>query len=139
MPSEPRGPSGSGSPAGTPSLGEALERIADLEARLARLESVLTLNDDGSVQLAASGQLRLVATNNVLIEAGPHFFELSIVGAEIRSEALLKLEGALMRVQASQVDVAAAIAQHSGVVRCETLVTNTVVASTYTPGAGNLM
>jgi hypothetical protein len=26
----------------------------------------------------------------------------------------------------------------SGVVQCDTLITNTVIASTYTPGAGNL-
>ena len=37
-----------------------------------------------------------------------------------------------VKVQASQVDVSA------GMVKCEILQTNTVIATTYTPGAGNV-
>jgi hypothetical protein len=31
------------------------------------------------------------------------------------------------------------MAKFAGVVQCDTLITNSVVASSYTPGAGNLM
>ena len=41
-------------------------------------------------------------------------------------------------VTAPMVDVKAAMAKFSGVVKCETLVATTVVGSTYTPGAGNV-
>ena len=142
MPSEssPSGSSSRGSAGGSPAtLEAALERIAALEERLTQLAAVLTVNADGSVEIAAEGQLRLVASNSLLLEAGAHSFEMNIVGAELKSAAMLKLEGAAVRMSGAQVNVTAAMTQCSGVVRCDTLVTNTVVASTYTPGAGNLM
>lgn len=138
MPSESdRGRSPRG--AAAPTLEQALERIATLEERLARLESVLAVNSDGSVQISAPGQLRIVATNNILLEAGANFVELSIVGAEVAAAGLLKFTGTETRMLSAMVNVSAAMAQFSGVLRSDTLVTNTVVASTYTPGAGNLM
>lgn len=122
-----------------PTLEAANERIAALEERIARLEKALAVNADGSVEISAEGQLRLIAPNSLLLEAGPHSFEMSIVGAELKSAAQLKLEGADVRMQGAVMNVSAAMTQYSGIVRCDTLVTNTVVASTYTPGAGNLM
>lgn len=139
MPSESdRGPSPRGA-AAPPTLDQAMQRIEALEERLARLESVLSVNSDGSVQMSATGQLRIVATNHILLEAGANFVELSIVGAEVAAAGQLKLNAAETRVQSGMVNVSAAMSQFSGVVRSDTLVTNTVVASTYTPGAGNLM
>lgn len=139
MPSESdRGPSPRGA-AAPPTLDQAMQRIEALEERLARLESVLSVNSDGSVQMSATGQLRIVATNHILLEAGANFVELSIVGAEVAAAGQLKLNAAETRVQSGMVNVSAAMAQFSGVLRSDTLVTNTVVASTYTPGAGNLM
>ena len=42
-------------------------------------------------------------------------------------------------VDASQFEVNAGSADFSGVVRCDTLVANSVVASSYTPGQGNVL
>jgi hypothetical protein len=128
------------SPSGRPAtLDEAIDRIEELEERLARLESVLSLNDDGSVDIRSDGQLRVVATNHMLLEAGAHSFEMNIVGAELKSAGPLKLDGSEVRLQAGLVNGSTAMTQFSGVVRCDTLITNNVVASSYTPGAGNLM
>ena len=41
-------------------------------------------------------------------------------------------------VSAQFVSVDAAIAKFSGVVKCDTLITNSVISSSYTPGAGNI-
>jgi len=41
-------------------------------------------------------------------------------------------------VTAPMVNVSASMSQFSGVVQCDTLIATTVVASTYTPGAGNV-
>ncbi|MDH3661692.1 MAG: phage baseplate assembly protein V [Alphaproteobacteria bacterium] len=53
--------------------------------------------------------------------------------------------GGTVKVQASQVEVTspmvtidAALAKFSGVVKCDVLQTNTVISTTYTPGAGNV-
>ncbi len=50
-----------------------------------------------------------------------------------------------LRVVASQVDISgsrvqinSAVSRFSGVVQCDTLITNSVVSSSYTPGAGNI-
>lgn len=43
-----------------------------------------------------------------------------------------------MTVTAAMVTVDAALSKFSGVVQCDTLITNTVVSATYTPGAGNV-
>jgi uncharacterized protein involved in type VI secretion and phage assembly len=43
-----------------------------------------------------------------------------------------------VEVTASAVNVHAAMAKFDGVVKCTTLITNSVVSSSYTPGAGNI-
>ena len=43
-----------------------------------------------------------------------------------------------MSITAPQVSVNAAMATFSGIVQCQTMIATTVVASTYTPGAGNV-
>jgi phage baseplate assembly protein gpV len=40
---------------------------------------------------------------------------------------------------AGLVTVDAGMTRFSGVVQCDTLITNTVIAATYTPGAGNMV
>jgi uncharacterized protein involved in type VI secretion and phage assembly len=45
---------------------------------------------------------------------------------------------ALVKVQASMVQVDAALSKFSGVVQCDTLITNSVISASYTPGAGNI-
>lgn len=119
-------------------LEDALARIAALEERLARFEETISVNTDGSVQIAAEGQLRLVASNNILLEAGANYIELGITGIDVVSAATLKLESSTQRTQTSLLQNNAAMNENTGVVRCETLITNSVVASSYTPGAGNV-
>ena len=42
------------------------------------------------------------------------------------------------KIKAAQLNVEAAMAEFSGVVRCDTMIANSVVAASYTPGAGNI-
>ena len=46
--------------------------------------------------------------------------------------------GAQVSVTAGMVSVDAGMSRFSGVVQCDTLISNTVVSATYTPGAGNI-
>ena len=134
--SSSRTPAGRGSaPA---SLDDALQRIAQLEEKLARLEEVLSIHADGSVQIAAEGQLRLMSTNNLLLEAGANWIELGITGVDVTAAANLKLETSTLRIQAAVMQNNAAMNEGHGVLRCDTLIANSVVASSYTPGAGNV-
>jgi phage baseplate assembly protein gpV len=61
---------------------------------------------------------------------------------EVRIEApggIRLLAGGKLEASAAQVAVNAGSADFSGIVRCDTLIANSVVASSYTPGVGNVM
>jgi hypothetical protein len=59
-------------------------------------------------------------------------------GITIQCAAKLEIDATAVKVNASMLEVAAGMSKFSGVVQCDTLVTNSVVASSYTPGAGNI-
>ena len=60
-------------------------------------------------------------------------------GITITAAGNVRVSGAAkVEIEASMVEVNAGIASFSGVVRCDSLVTNSVVSSSYTPGAGNI-
>ena len=50
----------------------------------------------------------------------------------------VSVSAAEVQVAAGIVNVDAGMARFSGVVKCETLIANSVVAASYTPGAGNI-
>lgn len=80
-------------------LRQALDRIAELEQRLATLEQVIRIAADGSVSITAAANLA---------------------------------------INANQAVINAASVNAANVIQCDTLIANNVVASTYTPGAGNI-
>lgn len=79
----------------------------------------------GTITIAHSGGaiVEIAASGTVTIRA--------LAEVEIRAPAGLK-------VTAAQVRIDAPLAKFSGVVQADTVVTNTVVAAAYTPGAGNV-
>jgi hypothetical protein len=85
------------------------------------LEIVL---DDKAGQVTISGQ-----GSRIRIDAS---------GITIQCAAKLEIDATAVKVNASMLEVTAGMSKFSGVVQCDTLVTNSVVASSYTPGAGNI-
>jgi uncharacterized protein involved in type VI secretion and phage assembly len=59
-------------------------------------------------------------------------------GITLQSSAKVKVMASQVEVQAGMVKVDAGLSKVSGVVQCDTLIATTVVATTYTPGAGNI-
>lgn len=90
---------------------ELAELRRALDAALARI-AVL----EQALTQDAAGNLTLQAAGNLQLAAG----------------AQLHLQAALVRIDAGMVEA-------SGVVKCDTLISNSVVAASYTPGAGNLV
>jgi len=59
-------------------------------------------------------------------------------GVTVRTGSKLTIEASQIEVTAALVQVNAAMSKFSGIVQCDTLITNSVVSAAYTPGAGNI-
>lgn len=64
--------------------------------------------------------------------------KLESAGITIIAAAKVTVNAAQVAVSAGMVQVDAGMSKFSGVVQCDTLIATTVVATTYTPGAGNV-
>ncbi len=63
---------------------------------------------------------------------------LSSSGIDITAAAEVRLTASTVKVTAGSVKLDAGMAELSGVVKCSTLIANSVVAASYSPGAGNV-
>lgn len=59
-------------------------------------------------------------------------------GVSLAASAKVTVQASTVEVSAGLVTVDAGMSKFSGVVKCDTLITNAVVSSSYTPGAGNV-
>ena len=59
-------------------------------------------------------------------------------GIDVRAAAKVTISASEVEVNAGMVSVNAEMAKFSGVVQCDTLISNNVVSSSYSPGAGNI-
>ncbi len=64
--------------------------------------------------------------------------KLETAGITVNSSAKVTVSCSLAEVSASMLTVNAGMSKFSGVVQCDTLISNTVISATYTPGAGNI-
>ena len=67
--------------------------------------------------------------NSVLLESA---------GIRIAANVKVTLQATTVEIAASALGAEVALAKFSGVVQCDTLIANSVVSSSYTPGAGNI-
>jgi hypothetical protein len=94
----------------------------------------VSLGDDNQAIVEASGgaiQLRTTAGQQISLQADG---SISVTAA-----GKVSLFAAEVHAAAPAITVDAGMARFSGVVQCETLIANSVIASSYTPGAGNLL
>lgn len=91
-------------------------QVAELQEAVARLQQALsTGTGPNSVTLYSSGRLNIHAAAEVQIEAG-----------------------AQVTIKASSVQLQSPMVKTSGVLQCSSLIADSVIAASYTPGAGNL-
>jgi hypothetical protein len=99
---------------------------------------------EGDEQLiieTASGQRITLhqSSASVLIEdANGNTIRLNPSGITINAAANVVVSTSQVEISASMVTVNAPMAKFSGVVQADTVITNSVVASSYTPGVGNI-
>jgi hypothetical protein len=103
---------------------------ANIEAQPLSLTLALGNNNEANIE-AADGTLRLSTTagQQVTLHAN---------GSMEASCNEMTLRGNRISISAGMVTVEAGMAQFTGVVKCDTLIANSVVGASYTPGAGNV-
>ncbi|MFN2197263.1 MAG: phage baseplate assembly protein V [Anaerolineales bacterium] len=84
----------------------------------------LVLNDNGS-------RIHLETSTGSTIELAP-------TGIKLTSPGEVSVQAAVVKIDASLVTIDSGMVRVSGVVQADTVITNSVVASSYTPGAGNI-
>ncbi len=85
-----------------------------------------------------TGTLTDEAGGKITLEAVGNTVTMETSGVTIRAAAKVTVQASQVEVSAGMVTVNAAMSKFSGVVQCDTLITNTVVSAMYTPGAGNV-
>jgi uncharacterized protein involved in type VI secretion and phage assembly len=80
----------------------------------------------------APGSVEITDGNGNSVKLDPN-------GLTVNVAAKVTLHAAAVEVNAGVVTVNAGMSNFSGVVKCDTLISNSVVSASYTPGAGNVM
>ena len=73
-----------------------------------------------------------------LVDSNGNSIKLESSGITVTASATVTVNAGTVKVSAGMVNVDAGMSKFSGVVQCDTLITNAVVSSSYTPGAGNI-
>jgi uncharacterized protein involved in type VI secretion and phage assembly len=71
-------------------------------------------------------------------DSGGNNVKLSPSGIDVTTPAKLTVSASTVEVNAGMVTVNAGMSRFSGVVQADTVITNSVVSASYTPGAGNI-
>jgi uncharacterized protein involved in type VI secretion and phage assembly len=72
------------------------------------------------------------------ITIGTTTLQVTATDIDLTAASQVKVNASTVSVSAATVNVDAGMAKFSGVVQCDTLIANSVVGTSYTPGAGNI-
>ncbi len=105
----------------------------------------ITLNDDSgeeSFSIETPGGQKFVVMNGPgrveINDGNGNSVKLDAGGITIDAAARIKINASHVEINASMLTVNAGMTNFSGVVRCDTLISNSVISASYTPGAGNI-
>jgi uncharacterized protein involved in type VI secretion and phage assembly len=97
-------------------------------------QETLTLETPGGCRLTLQDGPGTVT----LEDSNGNSIELASAGITVQASAAVTVNASSVKVSAGMVNVDAGMSSFSGVVKCDTLITNSVVSTSYTPGAGNV-
>lgn len=73
-----------------------------------------------------------------IVDSNGNSIKLETSGITVTASSKVTINATLVKVSASMVTVDAAMSKFSGIVQADTVITNSVVSASYTPGAGNI-
>jgi len=124
---------------------ESMDSDNNLKTILSREGVRITLDDTvGSVKLrlATPGGHEIVMDDGqrsiTIQDSSGNSVTMEAAGITVTSSAKVTVNAATVEVSAGMVTVSAPMSKFSGVVQCDTLISNAVVSASYTPGAGNI-
>jgi len=104
----------------------------------------ITLDDtDGQETLTLKTPQQSVVINDgqrsiEITDANGNSIKFDSSGVTVTAAAKVTVQASTVEVSAGMVTVNAGMSKFSGVVQADTVITNTIIASVYTPGAGNI-
>ena len=113
-------------------VGKAGTRVAIIEESAGQEQIVLETPNGVKAELTDAGGGKVTidcAGTTVTIDSG---------GVSIQTSGKLSAQASQVEISAGMVKVDAGMSKFSGVVKCDVLQATTVIATTYTPGAGNI-
>jgi uncharacterized protein involved in type VI secretion and phage assembly len=113
-------------------VGKAGTRIAIVEEQSG--QATIHFKTPGGV----TGEMTDAGGGKIEFKGGGATITVDTNGVSIQTPAKIKAQASQVEVSAGLVKVDAAMSQFSGVVKCDVLQATTVIATTYTPGAGNI-
>lgn len=124
---------------------ERMDSNNNLKTILSRAGVRITMDDsDGAVSLTLStpGGHSLVFDDGdrsvTATDSNGNVIKLDSGGVTVTTAAQVKVQASTIEATAGMVTVNAGLSKFSGVVQCDTLISNSVVSASYTPGVGNL-
>ena len=130
---------------GTDAPPEQMDSDNNLKSIVSRADIRITMDDsEGGVKLTLStpgghslvfddGDSSITATDST-----GNIIKMDSGGISITASSQVKIDASTIKASAGMVTVDAGLSKFSGVVQCDTLISNSVISSSYTPGAGNL-
>lgn len=73
-----------------------------------------------------------------IVDSNGNSVKLESSGVSVVASSKVSVQASTVDISAGSVNVNAGIAKFSGVVKAETVITNSVISTSYTPGAGNI-
>lgn len=126
---------------------EAMDAAGENNIKTIRSRSgvTITIDDAAGVErlvLETPGRQRITLEDAgsaiEIADRSGNVVKLDPSGISISAVSKVKVEASTVEVSAGMVTVDAGISKFSGVVQADTVITNSVVSSSYTPGAGNI-
>ncbi|MBZ5537568.1 MAG: phage baseplate assembly protein V [Acidobacteriia bacterium] len=74
-----------------------------------------------------------------ITDSNGNLVKLETNGISVNASAKVIINASQVEVNAGMVSVNAGMSKFSGVVQCDTLISNSVISASYTPGAGNVL
>jgi hypothetical protein len=98
-----------------------------------RTQTVLHVRTPGGLEVDLDD-----AAGRVTISGQGSTIRIDASGVTIEAGGNVEIDASKLKINADMVEVDAGMAKFSGAVECDTLIASSVVAATYTPGAGNV-